>query len=224
MHRPASSSELAYLAVRGGGPASTAGRWSTTSTTRAYQYGRPALVRHPHDDGVWLAGATALDDAPRRRRRGRQPLPDRARPRSRGRRARQLPAHRRARPGRQPQPRLRPGRRRPHGRRAARRGQGRAAALRRRALAHADGRDRLRHAARRLDARGAERRSEGAAGSEPEFGIPRRVGADRADHGGGELDDSLGVRLLRRPWHVRGGRRRGRPVHDLRRTSAGGHV
>ncbi|PWD51204.1 ribosylglycohydrolase [Serinibacter arcticus] len=28
------------------------------------QYGRPALARHPHDDGVWLAGATALDRLP----------------------------------------------------------------------------------------------------------------------------------------------------------------
>ena len=28
------------------------------------QYGRPALTRHPHDDGVWLAGATALDHLP----------------------------------------------------------------------------------------------------------------------------------------------------------------
>jgi ADP-ribosyl-[dinitrogen reductase] hydrolase len=28
------------------------------------QYGKPALSRHPHDEGVWLASATALDNLP----------------------------------------------------------------------------------------------------------------------------------------------------------------
>ena len=28
------------------------------------QYGKPAMSRHPHDDGVWLASATALDELP----------------------------------------------------------------------------------------------------------------------------------------------------------------
>lgn len=28
------------------------------------QYGKPALAQHPHDDGVWLASATALDAMP----------------------------------------------------------------------------------------------------------------------------------------------------------------
>lgn len=31
---------------------------------RALQHGRPALARHPFDDGVWLGGATALDALP----------------------------------------------------------------------------------------------------------------------------------------------------------------
>ena len=56
--------KLACLAVRGG----EAGKYGWPLVDHIdyvpLQYGRPALAVHPHDDGVWLAGATALDDLP----------------------------------------------------------------------------------------------------------------------------------------------------------------
>ncbi len=56
--------QLAVLTVRGG----AAGAYGWPGTAHIdygpLQYGPPVLVRHPHDDGVWLAGATALDDVP----------------------------------------------------------------------------------------------------------------------------------------------------------------
>ena len=45
------------------GRASTTGRSPTTSTTRSTDRAK-TLVRHPYDDGVWLADASALDDLP----------------------------------------------------------------------------------------------------------------------------------------------------------------
>lgn len=55
---------LAVLTVTGG--AGVKYGWPAVDHIdyRALQYGRPALVRHPFDDGVWLGGATALDALP----------------------------------------------------------------------------------------------------------------------------------------------------------------
>ena len=125
-------------------------------------YGWPLV---DHIDYSMYGSAQDLGAAPVRRRRGarrRHPrstiCPTKSRPSSasawsagpgpRRPRARRLPAHRPRRPSRQPQPRLHPRRRRPHGRDAARRGPRRAPALRRRPVPHAGRRHRLRHAAR----------------------------------------------------------------------------
>lgn len=55
---------LAFLTARGG----RAGKYGWPNVEHIdyvpLQYGRPALAIHPHDDGVWLASATALDDLP----------------------------------------------------------------------------------------------------------------------------------------------------------------
>lgn len=56
--------KLAYLSARGG----RVGKYGWPRVEKIdygpLQYGLPALSRHPHDDGVWLASATALDDPP----------------------------------------------------------------------------------------------------------------------------------------------------------------
>jgi hypothetical protein len=56
--------QLAYLAVNGGKP----GKYGWPNVARIdythLQYGRPAIAVHPYDDGVHIAGATALDDLP----------------------------------------------------------------------------------------------------------------------------------------------------------------
>lgn len=55
---------LAYLTARHGRP----GKYSWPHVDHIdytrLQYGRPALATHPYDDGVHIAGATALDDPP----------------------------------------------------------------------------------------------------------------------------------------------------------------
>jgi ADP-ribosyl-[dinitrogen reductase] hydrolase len=55
---------LAYLTVRGGKP----GKYGWPQVDRidyaALQYGQPAIAVHPYDDGVYIAGATALDEVP----------------------------------------------------------------------------------------------------------------------------------------------------------------
>ncbi|WP_460811464.1 ADP-ribosylglycohydrolase family protein [Nocardioides salsibiostraticola] len=55
---------LACLIVRQGRPGKYG--WPTVDHIEytGLQYGKPALARHPHDPGVWLAGATALDAIP----------------------------------------------------------------------------------------------------------------------------------------------------------------
>jgi ADP-ribosyl-[dinitrogen reductase] hydrolase len=55
---------LAYLTARGGRSGKYGWPLVDHIDYRDLQYGRPAVVRHPHDPGVWLAGATALDDLP----------------------------------------------------------------------------------------------------------------------------------------------------------------
>lgn len=55
---------LAYLTARGGRPGKYEWPLVDHIDCRDLQHGKPALVRHPHDAGVWLAGATALDDIP----------------------------------------------------------------------------------------------------------------------------------------------------------------
>lgn len=56
--------ELAVLAANRGGTGKYG--WPNVDHIdyRHYQYGEAPLVRHPHDDGVWLAGAPALDHIP----------------------------------------------------------------------------------------------------------------------------------------------------------------
>lgn len=56
--------ELAVLIARRGGTAKYGWPLVDHIDYTGYQYGRTPLVRHPHDDGVWLAGAPALDDVP----------------------------------------------------------------------------------------------------------------------------------------------------------------
>lgn len=56
--------ELAVLAARGGGTAKYGWPKVDHIDYAHYQHGRTPLVRHPHDDGVWLAGAPALDRLP----------------------------------------------------------------------------------------------------------------------------------------------------------------
>jgi ADP-ribosyl-[dinitrogen reductase] hydrolase len=55
---------LAFRAVHHGGT----GKYGWPEVDRIdyapLEYGRPALSRHPHDDGLWLASATALDQLP----------------------------------------------------------------------------------------------------------------------------------------------------------------
>ncbi|HSE10912.1 MAG TPA: ADP-ribosylglycohydrolase family protein [Nocardioidaceae bacterium] len=55
---------LAYLTVRGGTP----GKYGWPQVERidyaGLQYGKPAIAAHPYDDGVYIAGATALDEVP----------------------------------------------------------------------------------------------------------------------------------------------------------------
>ncbi|GMA33187.1 ADP-ribosylglycohydrolase family protein [Litorihabitans aurantiacus] len=55
---------LAVLAVTGGRGVKYGWPAVDHIDYRALQHGRPALARHPFDDGVWLAGATALDALP----------------------------------------------------------------------------------------------------------------------------------------------------------------
>lgn len=55
---------LAYLTAHGGRTGKYGWPLVDHIDYRDLQYGRPAVVRHPHDPGVWLAGATALDDIP----------------------------------------------------------------------------------------------------------------------------------------------------------------
>lgn len=57
--------QLAYLTARGGLPGKY--NWPEVEYidyTRL-QFGKPALARHPFDEGVWLGGATALDEIPK---------------------------------------------------------------------------------------------------------------------------------------------------------------
>lgn len=56
--------ELAFLSARHGQPGKYGWPLVDHIDYTALQYGMPALARHPHDDGVWLASATALDDLP----------------------------------------------------------------------------------------------------------------------------------------------------------------
>lgn len=55
---------LAYLTVRGGKP----GKYGWPQVDRidytGLQYGKLAIAVHPYDDGVYMAGATALDEVP----------------------------------------------------------------------------------------------------------------------------------------------------------------
>lgn len=55
---------LAYLTIKGGTP----GKYGWPHVDRIdythLQYGHPAIAVHPYDDGVHIAGATALDDLP----------------------------------------------------------------------------------------------------------------------------------------------------------------
>ena len=55
---------LAFLAARRGEPGKYGWPLVDHIDYASLQYGRPALARHPHDDGVWLAGATELDSIP----------------------------------------------------------------------------------------------------------------------------------------------------------------
>lgn len=55
---------LAHLAVNGGEPGKYGWPLVDHIDYVPLQYGRPALARHPFDEGVWLAGATALDAVP----------------------------------------------------------------------------------------------------------------------------------------------------------------
>lgn len=56
--------KLALLIVNGGSPGKYG--WPTVDHIdyRRHQWGEPALARHPHDPGVWMSGALALDDVP----------------------------------------------------------------------------------------------------------------------------------------------------------------
>lgn len=56
--------KLAFLAARKGEPGKYGWPIVDNIDYVPLQYGRPALSRHPHDDGVWLASATALDELP----------------------------------------------------------------------------------------------------------------------------------------------------------------
>lgn len=56
--------ELAVLAARGGRPSKYGWPLVDHIDYLPWQRGATPLVRHPHDDGVWLAAAPALDDLP----------------------------------------------------------------------------------------------------------------------------------------------------------------
>src|SRR4051812_5146985 len=56
--------KLAFLAARKGEPGKYGWPIADNIDYVPLQYGRPALSRHPHDDGVWLAAATAPDELP----------------------------------------------------------------------------------------------------------------------------------------------------------------
>ena len=174
---------LAYLTVHGGRPGKYGWPLVDHIDYAHLQYGLPAMAQHPYDDGVYISGATVLDELPddidavvslcltgrTQVKEGLEHLNFRI----------MDEADRRA----EPQPRLRAGRRRPRGRRDARRGQDGAAALRRRALAHPHGRDRLRHAARRPAGGGATRRLRRAAGRAPQPGLPKGAETPRPRQG-----------------------------------------
>ena len=55
---------LAFLTARAGRPGKYGWPLVDHIDYRDLQHRKPALVRHPHDRGVWLAGATALDEVP----------------------------------------------------------------------------------------------------------------------------------------------------------------
>ncbi len=56
--------KLAFLAAQGGATGKYGWPKVDHIAHAPLQYGKPVLVRHPHDDGVWLASATALDALP----------------------------------------------------------------------------------------------------------------------------------------------------------------
>jgi ADP-ribosylglycohydrolase len=56
--------KLAVLAARKGAPGAYGWPLVDRIEYAALQHGTPALSVHPHDSGVWLASATALDDLP----------------------------------------------------------------------------------------------------------------------------------------------------------------
>lgn len=56
--------ELAFLAARKGEPGKYGWPCVDHIDYVPLEYGKPALARHPHDDGVWLASASALDTLP----------------------------------------------------------------------------------------------------------------------------------------------------------------
>lgn len=56
--------ELAVLSAQRGKPAKYGWPLVDHIDYSTYQHGPTPLVRHPHDDGVWLAGALALDNMP----------------------------------------------------------------------------------------------------------------------------------------------------------------
>lgn len=62
--RGAELERLAYLTANGGRPGKYGWPHVEHIDYVPLQYGLPALVKHPYDDGVYLAGATALDEPP----------------------------------------------------------------------------------------------------------------------------------------------------------------
>jgi hypothetical protein len=56
--------QLAFLAARGGRPGKYGWPLVEHIDYVPLQYGKAALAVHPSDDGVWLAGATVLDELP----------------------------------------------------------------------------------------------------------------------------------------------------------------
>ena len=136
--------------------------------------GTDTLVRHPHDDGVWIGGVGALRSLPDGvdavvslcRVPDERPAPRR--------RAGGRPPHRQRCPGRQPQPRLRVARHGPAHRAASPRGAHRVACTACRRTPHTGGRGTLRRPQTR-DQRGAgvPRRVRGPSGRPPQPGVSR---------------------------------------------------
>lgn len=63
-HRAIELERLAYLTARGGVPGKYGWPLVDHIDYVPLQYGARALAPHPYDEGVWLSGATALDEIP----------------------------------------------------------------------------------------------------------------------------------------------------------------